>query len=252
MARTRSFLPPANCGKCNQPPPLGNTLWHSGVVWLCATCLAEATPGSDLVTKSVSKIIEHGETRVRSRRKKIEGELVEAQKLENESDWHGHAVESLQIQGNQRAKNAAYGFGEATTSKGYMRDTLIDSDLVGIESSERRSRMLRDNDIVAIGLDVADTIGASNSMEKLLAHEIALAHKIANEQATKSLYDRDPVIELKRLQIAAKMMNTFQQGVLTLHKLRTGGTQNVIVQHVHVADGGQAVIGSVQTGGKQE
>jgi hypothetical protein len=38
------------------------------------------------------------------------------------------------------------------------------------------------------------------------------------------------------------MMATFQQGLLTLQRLRTGGTQRVIVQHVNVNEGGQAVV----------
>jgi hypothetical protein len=41
------------------------------------------------------------------------------------------------------------------------------------------------------------------------------------------------------------MMQTFQQGMLTLQKLRTGGQQQVVVQHQYVTkveDGGQAVI----------
>jgi cobalamin biosynthesis Co2+ chelatase CbiK len=103
------------------------------------------------------------------------------------------------------------------------------------------------NDIVALGLDLADTINASNSVEKLLAYDIALAHKIANEQAHKASYESDPAIEIKRLRESARMLSCAQQGILTLHKLRTGGTQNVIVQHVHVSEGGQAVIGAVQT-----
>jgi hypothetical protein len=45
----------------------------------------------------------------------------------------------------------------------------------------------------------------------------------------------------------ARMMNTFQQGMLTLQRVRTGGEQRVVVeQHQYVTrveDGGQAVIG---------
>ena len=44
-----------------------------------------------------------------------------------------------------------------------------------------------------------------------------------------------------------RMMNAFQQGMLTLQRVRTGGEQRVVVeQHQYVTrveDGGQAVIG---------
>jgi hypothetical protein len=54
---------------------------------------------------------------------------------------------------------------------------------------------------------------------------------------------RDPKIEMKRLQIAARMMTTAQDTALALQKLKTGGTENVVVQHVHVEAGAQAVVG---------
>lgn len=38
------------------------------------------------------------------------------------------------------------------------------------------------------------------------------------------------------------MMAMVQQGVITLQRLQTGGTQNVVVQHVYVGAGGQAVV----------
>jgi hypothetical protein len=37
-------------------------------------------------------------------------------------------------------------------------------------------------------------------------------------------------------------MSVYQEGLLTLAKLRTGGKQTVVVQHVYVTDGGQAVV----------
>ena len=51
------------------------------------------------------------------------------------------------------------------------------------------------------------------------------------------------------LNAAARLMSVFQDGALTLQKLRTGGSQVVTVQHVSVAPGAQAVIGNVSTGG---
>jgi hypothetical protein len=40
-------------------------------------------------------------------------------------------------------------------------------------------------------------------------------------------------------------MTAYQQGLLTLRKLRLGGYQRISVQHVHVSDGGQAIVGDV-------
>jgi hypothetical protein len=48
----------------------------------------------------------------------------------------------------------------------------------------------------------------------------------------------------------ARMNGSYQSGVLTLQKLRTGGRQTMVVQHVNVNDGGQALVaGEMQTRG---
>jgi hypothetical protein len=46
---------------------------------------------------------------------------------------------------------------------------------------------------------------------------------------------------------AARLMRAFATQVEVLRRLRTGGQQYVRVEHVHVNDGGQAVIGNVKT-----
>ena len=45
---------------------------------------------------------------------------------------------------------------------------------------------------------------------------------------------------------AARLMKTFAMQVEVFRRLRHGGQQYVRVEHVHVNDGGQAVIGNVQ------
>jgi hypothetical protein len=47
-----------------------------------------------------------------------------------------------------------------------------------------------------------------------------------------------------------RMMGSYQQGLLTLHRLRTGGTQRVIIermQAVQVNEGGQALVAGEMT-----
>jgi hypothetical protein len=59
-------------------------------------------------------------------------------------------------------------------------------------------------------------------------------------------------IEAGRLMNAsARMMGVYQDGLLTLAKVRSGGQQTVVVQHVNVGNGGQAVVaGQVKAGAK--
>jgi len=48
---------------------------------------------------------------------------------------------------------------------------------------------------------------------------------------------------------ATKMLRTFTAQMEALKKYRTGGQQKVTVEHVHVNEGGQAIVGNVSQGG---
>ena len=48
---------------------------------------------------------------------------------------------------------------------------------------------------------------------------------------------------------AARLLRAYSVQVETLRRLRHGGDQHVRVEHVHINDGGQAVIGNVKRGG---
>jgi hypothetical protein len=111
---------------------------------------------------------------------------------------------------------------------------------------------------VALGVDAADSIQASNSMEKMLAHQMAVAHEasmrfmnraLSYEGGGRAMRDGDSVEACRIANTAARLMSVYQDGLLTLQRLRTGGNQTVTVQHVNVASGGQAVIGNVRTRG---
>ena len=49
---------------------------------------------------------------------------------------------------------------------------------------------------------------------------------------------------------SARMMDASQHAMLTIQKVRSGGTQTVVVQHVNVGHGGQAMVaGEVEVRG---
>lgn len=136
--------------------------------------------------------------------------------------------------------------------------------MLAAEASESRLRLTGNSMVLAV--DAAESIKARNSLEKMLAHELAAAHRLAMHMAEQSaqLVDRHEswgkmnnpahTIEAARLANAsARMMGAFQDGLLTLERIRRGGKQTVKVihQHVAVAAGGQAVVaaGGVKGGG---
>jgi hypothetical protein len=140
-------------------------------------------------------------------------------------------------------------------------DTLQTPDLVKATASLERLRLLMEVGCVELAHDVAETIQPRNSLERLLAGQLASAHLASLKLLTLGLdyaarttqwKQADAVEACRLVNASARLMSVFQEGLLALAKLRTGGTQTVIVQHQHVYvnAGGQAVVaGDVTTGG---
>jgi hypothetical protein len=79
-------------------------------------------------------------------------------------------------------------------------------------------------DVAAMVLNVANTIQAGNSLEKMLAHQLAAAHKATLEMLGSVVpHSHDAAIQNIRLNAAFRCMTAYQQGILTLRKLRVGG-----------------------------
>ena len=110
-------------------------------------------------------------------------------------------------------------------------------------------------------IDAAETIQAQNSLEKILAHQMAAAHVASMRlfgRAEKELVCTElqgartrheaQLSASRLLNSAARLMTSFQDGMATLHKIRCGGRQVVTVQHVQVSDGRQAVVAGTING----
>jgi hypothetical protein len=152
-----------------------------------------------------------------------------------------------------------------TGSRGVLKDTLEKPDALTASASVRRMDLAHEAKALALGLDLAETIGARNSMEAMLAHQLAAVHRgsmklmVQLDRETETLavavdaaHKEATNVRVARLVNAtSRMMTTFQQGMLTLDRIRNGGRQIVHVEHhsaVQVNEGGQAIVAG-QVGG---
>lgn len=133
----------------------------------------------------------------------------------------------------------------------YLVDTLENPNMISVVASDHRLELAACvwSRVAESALDAAASAQAQNSLEKMLCHQMAAMHCSAMKLTARSLRDLPP-LEMARLSnAAARMMQVYQEGLLTLQKLRTGGKQTVVVQHVQVSDGGKAVVaGNLETG----
>jgi hypothetical protein len=136
--------------------------------------------------------------------------------------------------------------------------------MLAVDASRHRMELADKADVLTLAVDAAETIQAANSLEKMLVHQMAAAHTMAmkaqaearellNTHKRTGYVHQHLSIEAGRMMNAsARMMESYQHGMLTLAKIRSGGQQTVVVQHVNVGDGGRAMVaGQVKLRGKR-
>lgn len=143
--------------------------------------------------------------------------------------------------------------GEAINPKhAGMFNTLTHPTVVALEASSHRTDLLTmlGTDIAAMALDAADTVKAANSLEMMLAHQMAAIHQLSMKMAHRASLIQDPVVSVKTMNAAMKGFSTYQGGLAALRHLRGTQQQHIVVQHVNIASGGQAMVGNVNTEGR--
>jgi len=136
----------------------------------------------------------------------------------------------------------------------FLMDTLgtyssnfVGASMVSLEWMTRQRGVGKANDPVSLnaGLALIGAIEPSDELETALALQMAGCHSLSVEMiAMARQADRTDQIALYG-NLAVKLQRTFAAQVEALARLRGGANQTVRVDHVHVHEGGQAVVGNV-------
>jgi len=121
--------------------------------------------------------------------------------------------------------------------------------VVAAKASQERMELVDKAKCLALAVDSAEGIENPTALEKMLAHQMAAAHRMSMKLMEKA----DGVVNNIRTQLdmnyaglligqATRLMTVYQAGLQALVKAKTGGKQEVVVQHVHVNGDGQAVV----------
>ncbi len=95
----------------------------------------------------------------------------------------------------------------------------------------------------------ASEIKPRDPVESMLAIQMAAAHlAVIRHSRMLAHVETLPQLEVQERTVN-KLMRTFATQTEALRKYRSGGQQHVEVRHVHVNEGGQAIIGNVSRGG---
>jgi hypothetical protein len=119
-------------------------------------------------------------------------------------------------------------------------------DLINISAS---SAEIADADNTNQALAVIRGIGPKDHVEMMLATQMVAIHKATVAMSRRlNLATTWPQIDNSERALN-KLSRTFATQVEALKRYRSKGEQTVEVKHVHVHDGGQAIVGNVQQGG---
>ncbi len=214
--------------------------------FICNACLERSQQGRDDTSRAAREFRYALYDQAKANELTNLGDDDKAVQYQLKAIEHRTKVKKLTNVGNK----SKVSMGESVPLKGQpIVDTLLVPDKAALDASAQRIELLLNfgNDCTAMALDASNSIQAENSLEKMLAHQMAVAHKSALEISDKAYFQNDITEKVKLFNVSVRMMEVFQKGLLTLQKLRNGGEQNIVVQHVHVGDGGQAIVGNVRT-----
>ncbi len=96
--------------------------------------------------------------------------------------------------------------------------------------------------------EIIQSFAPQNNQELMLVTQMATIHQTQQRLAMYMLNSNlDPIEMMSYTNMITKLSNTFIQQLNALQKLKGNNQQKVTIEHVHVHNGGQAVVGMVHT-----
>lgn len=135
------------------------------------------------------------------------------------------------------------------TSDEMQANALLSHCLKSLKPDEASDERPGNDERVFI-LSMIRDLAPRDPVERMLAVQMAATH-VATIRSAGWLSRAENLAQGQAHSTAyTKLARTFAAQVEALRKHRTGGEQRVTVQHVNVSDGGQAIVGNVQHGGR--
>lgn len=103
-------------------------------------------------------------------------------------------------------------------------------------------------DKVNYALSLIHNIAPRDDVEAMLVSQMLATQFLSMECSKKAGSVDNYEVRKIELTMANRLMNTFTSQMITLNKYRGNGQQKMTVEHVHVNEGGQAIIGNVGSG----
>ncbi len=117
---------------------------------------------------------------------------------------------------------------------------------VDLSNLSKEEKAKKERDLEQVVKKLTHALGAQDLLQNMLAVQMLGVHELQQTlmlYANKSLHD--PQYGQYYLNAITKLSNVFIQQANTLQKLQSGCQQKVVVEHLHINEGGQAIVGQV-------
>lgn len=246
MTTQRKTAPISKRLSCYRCGCLGANLTCCDNGYVCEECATQVRQGRDNTTRAVKTLQRSIRGQAQKQRALAKGEIPSEQL---DYDIAAAAMLAADAMDNSTAV-VTVSCGEALPGHDeFLQNTMATPGLVALDASAHRLELVTSmgTEIAAMALDASDSVMANNSLEKMLAHQMAVLHDNAMRNASKAALEQDPVHSVRLMNLSIRSMETYQKGLLALKRLRGTGEQRITIQHVDVR-GGQAVITQGQQG----
>jgi hypothetical protein len=129
---------------------------------------------------------------------------------------------------------------------GTKSDAFVDMALHHLERAARMPGAGPSDMVINGAIAVITAFAPKNEMEAALALQAACTHMVTMVMMARIGGGHGGPHRLPGLASAsAKLLRAYCTQIETYRRLRSGGDQNIRVEHVHVHEGGQAIVGAV-------
>jgi hypothetical protein len=140
-------------------------------------------------------------------------------------------------------------WGRLKKALGTTSNSFVDASLFQLQAAARLPGSGLSEIAVNAALAMIEAAGPKDEIEGALAVQLACTHTAAMGVLARLGDGYGSERRVAALgSAAARLLRAYATQVEVLRRLRHGGQQYVRVEHVHINEGGQAVIGNVKTG----
>ena len=132
-----------------------------------------------------------------------------------------------------------------------LQNHLLEQIIRTFKGTESEGGVNKEVSVEAVNktLSILSGIQPQDELEGMLAVQMIGVHNMAMDYMGKATRTDRVDFMSNYMNVATKSLRTFTAQMEALKKYRTGGQQKMVVEHIHVNEGGQAIVGNVNQGG---